>query len=119
MSVTNYRGEKVTLSRVGKDQFWKGIHDHYAHEDTTKWKQLAMLSLHETAGWPLEQVGYAFHHHKGHVLRSIEQIKTELRRRFDVDWDETEGDDENRADETGRAEGGSVQPSKAIAARVA
>ncbi len=85
MSVTNYRGEKVTLSRVGKDQFWKGIHDHYAHEDTTKWKQLAMLSLHETAGWPLEQVGYAFNHHKGHVLRSIEQIKTELRRRFDVD----------------------------------
>jgi len=88
MSVTNRRGEKVTLSRTGADLFWKRVHDHYAAEDPTKWKYLAMLSLYENAGWPLMQIGYAFQHHKGHVQRCIQQIKSELRNRFELDWDE-------------------------------
>jgi len=134
MSVTNYRGEKVNLSRVGKDQFWKRIHDHYAREDATKWKHLAMLSLHETAGWPLEQVGNAFNHHKGHVQRCIQNMKKELQRRFDVDWKDADPDEEtalleqqekgggiheDRADESERIERGSVQSPQTARARVA
>lgn len=128
MSVTNYRGEKVTLSRVGKDQFWKRIHDHYAHEDVTKWKHLAMLSLHETAGWPLEQVGNAFNHHKGHVQRCIEHMKEELQRRFDVSWDDgafdgafdEEGEfHESRQEKIESAQRGSLQPPKTAGSRVA
>lgn len=87
MSVANRFGEKVMLSRTGRDQVWKEIHAQYAGEGEGKWRLLAMLSLHETAGWPLEQVGMAFNHHKGHVQRCIEQLKGELQRRFEVSWD--------------------------------
>lgn len=88
MSTTNYRGQKVILPRSGTDEFWQQIHEHYAGQDSRKWKYLAMLSLRENCGWSLEQIGLVFDHPKGHVSRCLVAIKRDLRERFDVDWED-------------------------------
>jgi len=80
-------GLKVRLPRLGCDEFWQRIHEHYAGDDVRKWKYLAMLALREAGGWNLEQIGLAFGHPKGHVMRCLVQIKEELRARFEVRWD--------------------------------
>ncbi|MFO1022607.1 MAG: hypothetical protein U0903_18205 [Planctomycetales bacterium] len=88
MSTINLDGFKVILPRSGADEFWQKIHEHYAQDDDRKWKYLAMLALRENAGWPLTQIGQVFGHPKGHVSRCLESIKSELRARFAVQWEE-------------------------------
>ncbi|HUG89430.1 MAG TPA: hypothetical protein VML55_01265 [Planctomycetaceae bacterium] len=88
MSVIGRNGLKVVLPRTGPDNFWQRIQIHYAARDGRKWKQLAMLALHEAAGWPLEFIGFAFDHPKGHIVRTLDQVKDELRDRFTVEWDD-------------------------------
>lgn len=82
MSVV-YKHSKVILPRTGADVFWKLIHDHYAQEDSRKWKYLAMLALRENAGWPLDDIARVFHHPKGHITRCLANIKSDLRNRFE------------------------------------
>lgn len=82
MSVSRVDGTKVVLPRTGADEFWQTIHDHYAGQDTRKWKYLAMLALRENAGWPLDRIGAVFGHPKGHVTRCLSRIKDELRTNF-------------------------------------
>jgi hypothetical protein len=82
MSVSRPDGTKILLPRSGPDQFWQLIHDHFAGEDTRKWKYLAMLALRENAGWPLDRIGAVFGHPKGHVTRCLSRIKYELRKEF-------------------------------------
>ena len=84
MSVMRYSEMKVVLPRTGADEFWKLIHDHYAGDDSRKWKYLAMLALRENAGWTLEDIGRVFNHPKGHVTRCLEAVKSEIRERFRV-----------------------------------
>ncbi len=82
MSVARRNGTKIVLPRTGRDEFWKLIHENFAHDDDRKWKYLAMLALRENAGWPLEQIGNVFNHPKGHVTRCLKRIKNELREQF-------------------------------------
>lgn len=84
MSTMREDTTKIVLPRGGADDFWDAVHDHYANDSRQKWKQLAMLALHENAGWPLRYIGLAFSHRTGHVSRCLERIKTELRKRFRV-----------------------------------
>lgn len=90
MSTRTERGEKVILPRLGPDEFWNTIRENYADEDPRKWKYLAMLALRENAGWPLDCIGAAFNHPKGHVSRCLEKIKREIRDRFDMCSDRLE-----------------------------
>ncbi len=78
----NRKQVKVILPRTGANEFWQLVQEHYATEDPLRWKYLAMLALRENAGWPLEQIGLVFNHSKGHVVRCLEQVKKQLRRRF-------------------------------------
>src|SRR5882757_1183830 len=82
MSAIDIYGEKSRLSRIGSDEFWRMIQEHYAHERPLKWKYLAMLALRENAGWPLDTIGLVFQHRKGHVVRCLERVKQELQDRF-------------------------------------
>lgn len=94
MSVARRNGTKILLPRTGADQFWKLINEHFAGQDSRKWKYLAMLALRENAGWPLDKIGAVFGHPKGHVTRCLVRIKDELREEFAaapeyLDLDET------------------------------
>ena len=82
MSTIRQNGLKTILPRGGADDIWKAIHEGFAHDDERKWRYLAMLSLREAAGWPLEYIGLLFSHPKGHVTRCLRQIKRELRDEF-------------------------------------
>ncbi|MEM1061241.1 MAG: hypothetical protein AAF532_03000 [Planctomycetota bacterium] len=82
MSTVDKDRVKIVLPRSGSDSFWATVHDHYAGEDKLLWKRLAMLALRENAGWPLDRIGDVFGHHKGHVQRSIEKTKADMRDRF-------------------------------------
>ncbi|REJ76523.1 MAG: hypothetical protein DWQ34_05235 [Planctomycetota bacterium] len=83
MSVMNRGKEKVILPRSGPDDFWTEVHRHYAGDDQLRWKYLAMLSLRTNADWPLECIGRAFGHPKGHVSRCLRKIQQELQTNFD------------------------------------
>ncbi len=89
MSVVRQDGLKVELPRTGADCFWKLIHEHYAEDRKTRWKYLAMVALHENAGWPLDKIGMVFGHSKGHVSRCVMNTKDELHKRFKVasEWE--------------------------------
>jgi hypothetical protein len=84
MSIVRSNGMKVVLPRSGPDQFWGRVQEHYAGGDPTRWKYLAMLALRENAGWPLDVIGTAFGHSKGHVAKCLTLIKRELRAHFDL-----------------------------------
>ena len=83
MSVRNEDGIKILLGRGGPDEFWSPVIEHYASGEPQRWKLLAMLALRENAGWPLDRIGVALGHTKGHVGRCLNQIKNELRDQFD------------------------------------
>ena len=82
MSMIRPNGRKVLLPRSGMQEQWELITHHYAKEDPRNWKYLAMLALKENAGWPLECIGNAFGHPKGHISRCLVVIKRELRSTF-------------------------------------
>ena len=85
MSVVNSRNEKILLPRSGADGFWRTVMDHYAGEDTLRWKYLAMLALRENSGWPLDTIGLVFEHPRGHVSRCLRKVKAELCEQFSAD----------------------------------
>lgn len=98
MSVANEEGMKVVLPRVGAEEFWELMRDHYAEKNSAKWKALAILALRENAGWPLEAIAQVFGHHRGHVSRILRNVKNELRETFErsPEWlclDDPEVDD--------------------------
>lgn len=83
MTVIDEAGNKIVLPRLGPDRFWAQLAQHYAGDSPRRWKYLAMLTLHESAGWTLEQIACAFRHPRGHVSRCIAGLKRDLRRKFD------------------------------------
>ncbi len=85
MSVVRFDGTKIVLPRDGLDVFWKLVHQHFAADDERAWRYLAMLALRENCGWPLDRIGRAFGHPKGHVTRCLRRIKSELNRRFELE----------------------------------
>jgi hypothetical protein len=82
MSVTQRNGTKIVLHRTGPDAFWDAIDSEFQPDDERTWRYLAMLALRENAGWPVERIGRAFSHNKGHVTRCLERIKELIRNRF-------------------------------------
>ncbi|MFV0442410.1 MAG: hypothetical protein ACK5Q5_02440 [Planctomycetaceae bacterium] len=82
MSVTRRNGTKIILHRTGPDAFWDAIDSEFQPDNERTWRYLAMLALRENAGWPVERIGRAFSHNKGHVTRCLERIKTQIRTRF-------------------------------------
>lgn len=84
MSTVTQKNLKIVLPRCGADEFWQLIHRHYAGSNPLRWKQLAMLALREDAEWPIERIAFLFSHSKGHVVRSLENIKCEIREQFSL-----------------------------------
>lgn len=82
MSVMNVDKVKVILPRSGPDAFWTEVHRSYAGEDQRTWKYLAMFTLRVNGGWSLDNIGRAFGHPKGHVMRCLRRIEQELRDNF-------------------------------------
>lgn len=85
MSVTDRRGTKVLLPRSGPDAFWDALDEEFQPQDDRQWRYLAMLALRENCAWPVERIGRAFGHNKGHITRCLERIKQDIRDRFNVD----------------------------------
>ncbi len=83
MSISNEEGLKINLPRLGKDELWNNIHKDYAGKNRLRWKYLAMLSLQVNGDWSHEEIGLAFGHPKGHIIRCLNKIKKELRKRFE------------------------------------
>lgn len=85
-------GVKTILPRSGPEEFWEAVYEDFARRDERKWKYLAMLALREAAGWPLEYIGLAFGHPKGHVVRCLQNVKCELQDRFEREERSSEAD---------------------------
>ena len=85
MSVTRSDGTKIVLPRTGPDPFWDAINSEFDPDDDRTWRYLAMLALRENCGWPVDRIGRAFGHSKGHITRCIDRIKEKIRDRFHVD----------------------------------
>ncbi|VAX41672.1 hypothetical protein MNBD_PLANCTO02-3038 [hydrothermal vent metagenome] len=83
MSVVNEKGLKMTLPRLNKDTLWEEAEKAFAGKNKLRWKYLAMLSLQVNGNWSLENIGLAFGHPKGHIIRCLERVKEELRSRFE------------------------------------
>lgn len=83
MTIMNRQAQRVVLPKSGPDSFWETVHEHFAGSDPQLWKYLAMLVLREDCGWQFDQIGWAFGHSKGHVLRCIAKVKEQLRAKFD------------------------------------
>ena len=113
MSVVDKDGNKVVLPRVGPEEFWDLVRDNYAHDDTQKWKTLAILALRENAGWPLEVIAQVFGHHRGHILRLLTQVKRELQARFDRSPEWLDMHDPDAIDESESASAISRNPGRA------
>jgi len=85
MSVVDQRNFKILLPRLDLPQIWRMLLDEYfgsTESDPVCRKRLAMLALHENAGWPMEEIGRLFNHDRGHVSRSLQAIKKQIRQRF-------------------------------------
>ena len=82
MSVIHQDGRKTLLPRADADLFWETVRRRYAGADRIAWRRLAILSLREQAGWPLELLAFTFGRNKGDICRGIGDTKRELRRRF-------------------------------------
>ncbi len=82
MSVMDRSEQKVALPRVGIEAMWNQVQRGFALEDQMLWRNLAMFTLREIAGWTFEQIGVVFGLHRGHVLRCIQQTKQMLRQEF-------------------------------------
>ncbi len=83
MSIINRWGDKVILPRLGPDEFWSEVREHFAGAEHQKWKSLAMLALRVNAGWSLDMIGNAFGHERGHVSRTLSILCREFQDRFD------------------------------------
>lgn len=77
MSVIDERGQKIILPRVGPNDLWLEMHDHF-HGDHRAWRRFTMLALREGLEWPLHWIGESFHLHKGTVSRHLHHARREL-----------------------------------------
>ena len=75
---------KVVLPRFGTDVVWKLLVDRYK-DDVHGMRNLAMLALRECAGWNVADIGLTFGHAKGHVSRVLNQMKADIRKRFQLE----------------------------------
>ncbi len=74
--------ERVRIPLRSNEDFWTTLTTHYAGSDQQQWRRLAMLVLHVQAGWTVERIAYAFAQSPGHVSRTLQNVKRELRSRF-------------------------------------
>ena len=81
MSITNRHGNKVVLPRQ-REGFWEAVEDVYAGDDAQAWRRMAMLTLKEVAGWPVERIALMLGQRPSYVRDCITEVKHDLRRRF-------------------------------------
>ncbi|MGC1276164.1 MAG: hypothetical protein WBC44_20875 [Planctomycetaceae bacterium] len=81
MSVMNRKGQKVLLPRRGRG-FWDEIDSEYARDDPQAWRRLAMLTLKEVAGWPVERIAISLGERSSHIRDGIAEVTDDLRARF-------------------------------------
>ena len=81
MSVVNREGRKVLVPRRG--EFWDAVCDTYGDDDPQAWRQLAMLTLKEVAGWPVDRIAMTLGHRPSYVAACINEVKRDLRARFE------------------------------------
>jgi hypothetical protein len=82
MSVIQRDGTRIIPARSGLNPFWEEVQEYLDREPDRMWRYLAMLALHELGGWPLERIGRAFGHSRGHVSRCLDRVRDDLRERF-------------------------------------
>lgn len=74
-------GEKIVLPRRSPD-LWDTLQREWAGTNPTRWKQLSMLHLHVHCHWTLDMLHYVFGHPKGHISRTLRNVREELAERF-------------------------------------
>ena len=72
--------ERVLGSR--NDRLWDLIQRDWAGDDPQRWKVLACLHLRLHCQWPVETIGRAFGHARGHILRLVNNGLTELQQTY-------------------------------------
>ena len=94
MSTAKEDKTKIVLPRTGPELFWEKILDNYAGDDPLRWRWLAMFALSDVCHWPVDRIAKTFEIAKGHVTRSINRVKDDLRDNFDLpdDFDIEETD---------------------------
>lgn len=71
-------GEKVELERPTPLVLTQ-IEERWAGSNPDRWAMLIQLMAYRHCGLTLDQIGLAFGHHKGTVLRRIAKCRSELR----------------------------------------
>ena len=82
MSTILPSGEQAERPRLAEHEFWHDLERHYAGRDPERWKWLAIITLREVAGWPLERIGRVFGYTRGHLARQIGVILARMERQF-------------------------------------
>jgi hypothetical protein len=82
MSVATKSGLKVILPRTGPNVFWDAVKEVYATDDAIAWRQLAMLTLKESIGWPESLIATVFGQRESEVAKTIDEISEDVRKRF-------------------------------------
>lgn len=85
MSVATKSGLKVILPRSGPNVFWDAVKEVYPQDDPVAWRQLAMLTLKEAIGWPESLIATAFGRRESEVMRTIDDVCNDLRKRLTLD----------------------------------
>ena len=78
MSTVDRNLQKIILPRSGPDEFLASAIQALPGDLRRRHKLALMLYLRYACGVRLEQIGNAFGHHKGHVLRMLRLAKTVL-----------------------------------------
>ena len=71
MSTMTRDQQQIFLPKTGPDEFTDAALEALPGDYQRRHKLVAMLDLRYASGWSYERIGYAFSHHKGHVLRMI------------------------------------------------
>ncbi|MBA3316367.1 MAG: hypothetical protein H0T47_24160 [Planctomycetaceae bacterium] len=82
MSVTTRAGVKIVLPRTGAHVFWDAVREVYAADDGVAWRQLAMLALRESLGWPESLIATAFGRRESEVATCLDEMRDDLKARF-------------------------------------
>lgn len=87
MTIVNQRGDERILGRR-RGRLWDVVQREWAGENCVRWKQLACIHLRLHCEWPLERIGLALGHTRGHTQRLLKSGLLGLQQEcFDLDVD--------------------------------
>lgn len=76
------QGETEPFFGQRNDRLWDLIQSDWAGENPRRWKALACIHLRLHCQWPLESIGRAFGHARGHILRLINDGLDDLQQTY-------------------------------------